>query len=50
MSKLFVLDIDIWIYTCLLRIKIISYFKPYNCVQTNDYYKIKIGNWKYIIV
>ena len=30
-----------WNYDCLLKI-IISYLKPYNSVQTNDYYQIDI--------
>ena len=35
--KLFTLRILSWSYNCFLRI-IISYLKPYNCMQTNDYY------------
>ena len=46
--KLFVLRIFTWSYNCLLGIIIIviiiiiSYLKPYNCVQTNDYYQIEV--------
>ena len=29
---------------------IISYLKPYNCVQTNDFYSIEIHAWNYIII
>ena len=29
---------------------IISYLKPYNCAQTNDYYLIEIINWNNIII
>ena len=39
---------------CLLSviiiIIIITYLKVYNCVQTNDYYQIKIVPWNHIIV
>ena len=49
--KLFVLKIITWSYNCLLRI--ISYFKLYNCVQTglllnrNNY--LKLYNYYYLI-
>ena len=33
----------------LLRITI-SYLKPYNCEQTNDYHKIETTTWMYITV
>ena len=39
---LFVLRIVTWSSNCLLRIIIISWLKPYDLVQTNDYYKIEI--------
>ena len=39
-NKLFILRI--------VRI-VISYMKPYNCVQTNDYYLIEIITWNHII-
>ena len=29
---------------------VISYLKPYNCVQTNVYYLIEIITWKHKIV
>ena len=35
--KLFVLRMVTWIYNCLQKV-IISYLKPYNHEQTNDYY------------
>ena len=38
-----------WSYNYLLRI-IISRLKPCNCVQTNDYYQIKIITWDHIII
>ena len=36
-----------WSYNCLLRI-IISYLKPFNCVQINNYHEIKIITCNYI--
>ena len=39
-SKLFVSRIVTESHYCLLRI-IITYLKPFNCVQTNDYYQIE---------
>ena len=38
--KLFALRIGTWSYNFLLRI--VNYLKPYNCVQTNDFYYIEI--------
>ena len=38
-----------WCYDCWLRIIIISYLKPYNSEQTNDYYWIETIIWNYII-
>ena len=37
--RVFILRIVIWNYNHLRRIIIISYFKPYNCVQTSDIIK-----------
>ena len=45
--QLFVLRIVSLSYKCLLRI-IISYLKPYNCMQTNEYYYIEIITWNHI--
>ena len=36
-------------YYCLLKI-IITYLKPYNCVQTNDHYLIEIDAWNHTSV
>ena len=47
MFKLFVLIVTLS-YNCLLTI-IISYLKPYNCVQTN-YYWIEIVTLNHMIV
>ena len=38
MKKLFVLTIFTLSYNYLLLIIIVSYLKPYNCVQAKDYY------------
>ena len=63
--KLFVLKVVTWSYDCLQRIIIISYLKPYNCLQiigveylklyncmqTNDYYyQIGIVTLNHILV
>ena len=49
--KLFVLRIITWSYNCLQRIIIIiSYLKPYDCVQKNDYYLTEIITWNHIII
>ena len=33
----------------LLKI-IFNYLKPYNCMQTNDYYQIEIIDWNHMII
>ena len=38
-----------WSCNCLLKI-IITYLKPYNCMQTNSYYWIEIITSSYIII
>ena len=38
-----------WSYNCLLMI-IISYSKPYKCVQINSFYWIEIITWNHIII
>ena len=48
--KLFLLRIVTWSYNSLLQIIIIIYLKPYNCAQTNDYYKIEMIKWNHIIM
>ena len=37
-------------YDCLLRIVIVNYLKPYNFLETNDYYWIEILTWNHITV
>ena len=49
-SKLFLLRIFTWSYNCFIRIIIISYLKPYNCVQTNNYYFIDIITWNFVTI
>ena len=46
--KLFVSRVVIWSYNSLRIIS--NYLKPYNCVQTKDYYWIEIITWKDIII
>ena len=38
-----------WTYDYSLRV-IISYLKPYNCVQTNFYYRTETITWNQIII
>ena len=32
-----------------LSLNVISFLKPLNSAQTNDYYKIEIVTWNYVI-
>ena len=46
-----ILRIITWNYNYILTIIIIiNCLKPYNCVQTNDYYWIEIITWNHIII
>ena len=45
-AKLILLRIDTWSYNCLLRIIIISFLKPYKCVQVIGFR----NTWNYIII
>ena len=49
MCKLFVSRRVTWSYSCLFGI-IISYLKPYICMQRNGYFEIERITWKHVIV
>ena len=39
-----------WSSNCLLKVKLISYLKPFNYVQTNKNNYLKTYTWNYISV
>ena len=48
-TKLFVVKVVTWSNNYLLRF-VISYLKPSNYMQTNDYYDIEMIIWNHIII